>query len=295
MTTVSKPIMAVANKLAAITAPSLKIREEREQTQLEAFIAKISLILHNLFTKGEFNIDLNDDSINKVVLEIAVQCKQIIDQYNINPEDIKLDSEPITVEAFPNIQIKFEINKNKLNVTLIESDQVYYFPQEELLLSIDLSDETKQANNLNAMDKVLPSVSHFIDKLEKLQITNDVKLSDFITKNRDIILNYAKSCKEKFCSTVGEKLYNNLQSKNFGADDIIPIMSFYFSNNLNITELKNLKKSVSDCFEMIDFIPDKETLNRRIINEFTPINGISGLRSQLGTIMMVLDYCCLQE
>jgi hypothetical protein len=204
MTTVSKPIMTVANKIANITAPSLKIREEREQTKLQEFIAKISLILHNLFTTGEFNIDLDDDSVNKVILEIAVQCKQIIDQYNINPEDdTQLDSKLITVEGFPSIQIKFEIKDNKLNVTLIESDQVYYFPDEELLLSIDLTDKNKIPRNLKAMDKVLSSdVSPYKELLNRVntQVNDKYKFVDLVSPNSLFLIftPYANDHKEEF-------------------------------------------------------------------------------------------------
>lgn len=52
MTTISKPIMTVANTIANITSSSLKIRKEKEQTKLQEFIAKISLILHNLCTRN---------------------------------------------------------------------------------------------------------------------------------------------------------------------------------------------------------------------------------------------------
>ena len=249
MTTVSKPIMTIANKIVDITAPSLKIREEREQTQLEEFIAKISLILHNLFTKGEFNIDLNDVSVNKVVLEIAKEVKFMINNYQ---NDSITESPIVTVPEFPSVQIKFEIDKdNKLNVTLIESDEVYYFPKEETLLSIDLKDQKEIQHNLKAMDKVRLGRLYSVYQFANIQITPQYKMRDLLKQDSlvNIYIPYAKEYLNEL-NTVRSQYdmksleFGDLEQNGMSIDLITFLQGFYFSQ-LTL-DIKNKFKGINN-------------------------------------------------
>ncbi len=102
----------------------------------------------------------------------------------------------ITVAAFPNIKIKCEIKDNKLNVTLIENDEYYYFPQEQLLLSINLNDQKKRQHNLQAMYTVLNGIS--VNRLRSMDsILQDLEVNAKIITHSNVD-NWLDSAIENF-------------------------------------------------------------------------------------------------
>ena len=253
MTTISKPIMTIANKIVKNTFPSLKIKEERKQTKLEEFIAKISLILHNLFTKGEFNIDLDDDKdVDKVVLEISMELMGAIEEYRRNGSN-NISTKRVVVNIM-NIQLEvvIKINDHALKIEVQEDHRQFWFPQSELLFDINLK-------NTNTIHKYSTAVNKLSDEITYMSYSKLRFIHSIVQYSRGALINTGAGCylRQYFMDYAADHLkqkpykrfsalldkYTNNPNAEYDAVDNLNMYLFFIEHcNDNDQETVNLKQ-----------------------------------------------------
>jgi hypothetical protein len=129
---VSKPIMSIAESISNSNI-GFKISKKHKQSNFKSVVAWISLVLHNLFAKTQNKVHLPQD-IATCTVEVANFCAEVLSTDNLNEsfEDTKL---LISLQA----SLKFQVKAGILYINIQENSNNYWFPQENLLLSVHLS------------------------------------------------------------------------------------------------------------------------------------------------------------
>lgn len=244
----SKTQMAVAKSIEGMNV-GLKISDSSKKNVLKQSIADLFIALHNLFTRGKFNVDLNDENLNTVVISVAAGCKQIIQAYDnakANRKDLALGNKTIIIDEL-GISVKFEIKNNKLNIYLVESDQIFYFPQTEKLLSVDLQHKSNEC--LSTMDKVLSSnISPYKQFYEcKDYSVGDIKLIHLMQNCKSIMLDYVKSAPDADLDCIDYDEIVNNPSGSWTDKHVTAMMSFYFQQ-YEVKDLEYLKLVLENIY-----------------------------------------------
>lgn len=132
LTIVSRPIMSIANNIA-INNNGFSIRNK--QTRIERFVAFLSLVLHNLLSKKENKVHLSQD-MTTCIGEVAESCAEILKK-----DDLTEGVNYIKPLNHLHASLKIHLKDGILYIN-IQENKDYWFPQEKLLLSVDLSKKT---------------------------------------------------------------------------------------------------------------------------------------------------------
>jgi hypothetical protein len=248
--------MTIAHKIVENTVPSLKIKEEREQTTLEEFIAKISLILHNLFTKGQLHIDLDDDDVAndvaKVVLEISMELMGAIEEYQRNGSKNILPKRVVLKIINIDLDVVIKINDHALKIEVQEYRRHFWFPQSELLFDINL----KHPNTINKYSTAVNKLSDKITGMSysKLRFINSIvqySQGELINTGagdylRKYFMYYAaghfKQKPSERLSALLDKYTNNPNADYAYVDNMNMYLFFIYHCNDNDQETVNLKQ-----------------------------------------------------
>ena len=282
MTTISKPIMTIAHKIVENTVPSLKIKEEREQTTLEEFIAKISLILHNLFTKGQLHIDLDDDDVAndvaKVVLEISMELMGAIEEYQRNGSN-NISTKILVVNIMNiHLEVVIKINDHALKIEVQEHRRQFWFPQSELLFDINL----KHPNTINKYSTAVNKLSDKITGMSysKLRFIHSiVQYSQGALINTDAgdyfrkyFMDHAAGHLQQKPSTEFSALldkYTNNPNAEYDADDNMKLCLFFIKHcNDNDQEKVNIK-------QILRAVKEIDTLTTQNIHFYFRVFGLN--------------------
>jgi hypothetical protein len=252
MTVISKSIMNVAHSFQKLTDPSIKISKKQEQTLLEEFIAKLSFVLHNLFTRRSFNIDLDNTSVNKVILDISMQLMGTIEQYQQLQEVAYIPAKKVIIKI-NNIYLEMiiKVENHVLTIQLQENKKHFWFAQSELLFKINLKEPNVINKYSNIVNKVLTRVTKLpYNKLRLIESILSYKNNIFTSHYNESIelknnfmdhynADLQKNVPADFLQLYQNNQQNKQDKKQLSAEDITKInktVSLFFRHNADNVE-----------------------------------------------------------